>query len=181
MKNAIAEIDLDDQFYKSILKYVSRSVSPAEDTEELTQDVFIKLLDNIDRVDGEHLLPWTYRTAKNTVIDFHRRRSRRVKLETQIVKEQTDKQEQEEFEFFWSCLDPLLSSLPKEQRTTLEMVEVQGHSQKELAEALGVPYSTLKSQIQRLRQKLKGRLKECCQIIYDRRGTPIDCSTKCCD
>jgi RNA polymerase sigma-70 factor (ECF subfamily) len=56
----------------------------------------------------------------------------------------------------------------------LELTDVQGLTQKELAERLNLSLSGAKSRVQRAREKLKGVLTECCHIEVDRRGRVVD-------
>ena len=54
-----------------------------------------------------------------------------------------------------ACVQPLLAMLSAEERSVLEQVELAGQSQAELATAVDVPASTMKSRVQRVRQRLR--------------------------
>ncbi len=72
------------------------------------------------------------------------------------------------------CLDPFIERLDAQEREALEMTDLGELSQREAADALGIPYSTMKSRVQRARSQLKGALQDCCRFEVDARGAPID-------
>ena len=52
----------------------------------------------------------------------------------------------------------------------LELTELEGKTQGEAAESLGLSLSGMKSRVQRRRTKLKEVLLDCCHVELDRRG-----------
>lgn len=72
------------------------------------------------------------------------------------------------------CLRPLLDALDEDDRSILEQVDAAGRSQADLARELGVSLSTVKSRVQRARQRLRASIERCCELELDARGTPID-------
>jgi RNA polymerase sigma-70 factor (ECF subfamily) len=64
--------------------------------------------------------------------------------------------------------------LPERYRQALILTEFEGHSQREMAEQLGLSYSGAKSRVQRGRVMLKQQLVDCCHFEFDRRGSIID-------
>jgi RNA polymerase sigma-70 factor, ECF subfamily len=81
-----------------------------------------------------------------------------------------------------TCLLPMLEKLPEAYREVLELVEIQGVSQRVGAETLGISISGTKSRVQRGRQKLKAMLLACCQVRLDSMGNILEYksdNTKC--
>lgn len=72
------------------------------------------------------------------------------------------------------CVQPLIAQLPEKYRAVLQAVEIDGQSQKALAEQLGVSHSTVKSQTQRARQQLLKLLRRCCEFQIDEQGRLLD-------
>ena len=66
----------------------------------------------------------------------------------------------------------LVLSIDKKQH----LVELEGMSQKKLAEEQGISYSTLKSRVQRGRVELKKLFEECCSFSFDKQGRMTDCN-----
>ena len=58
------------------------------------------------------------------------------------------------------------------------MAEIEGLSQQEVADRLGLSLSGAKSRIQRGRAMLKGVLEQCCRFEFDTRGNLMDCDPK---
>ena len=73
---ALAEIY--DRYAESIYRYAYRFVGDAEQAEDLTSEVFLKLLDVLGTRRGprEQLQGWLYRVARNLAIDWYRERAK---------------------------------------------------------------------------------------------------------
>jgi len=56
----------------------------------------------------------------------------------------------------------------------MNAVDLDGKKQKDIANEMGLPYSTLKTHVQNAREKLKQMFLECCDLELDRRGNVID-------
>ncbi|TET53671.1 MAG: sigma-70 family RNA polymerase sigma factor, partial [Anaerolineales bacterium] len=70
--------ELYDRHQPAIYRYIVFRVSTAATAEALTSDVFVRLVDRIDRFKyrGRPLLAWLYTIARNMVADHHRRSGR---------------------------------------------------------------------------------------------------------
>ncbi len=82
---ALAEIY--DRFFDAIYRYVYLRVGHRADAEDLTEQVFLKMLDAIPsyRSRGVPFSTWLYRIAHNLVVDRFRRKSRQfVELSEQL-------------------------------------------------------------------------------------------------
>jgi RNA polymerase sigma-70 factor, ECF subfamily len=73
------------------------------------------------------------------------------------------------------CLRPMIEALPAIYRDALIMTDLEGLSQKALAEKLGISISGAKSRVQRAREKLKEEILNCCQYEFDKYGNIISC------
>ncbi|MBW4622370.1 MAG: hypothetical protein KME17_23820 [Cyanosarcina radialis HA8281-LM2] len=73
-----------------------------------------------------------------------------------------------------SCLRPLLEYLPASYRQAVQLADLDGMTQRAIAQELGISLSGMKSRVQRGRQKLKELLQTCCQIELDAVGNAID-------
>jgi RNA polymerase sigma-70 factor (ECF subfamily) len=67
----------------------------------------------------------------------------------------------------------MIDTLPPPDREALTLTELEGLSQREAAERLGMSYSGLKSRVQRGRAKLRAVLDRCCEVELDPRGAVI--------
>ena len=79
-----------------------------------------------------------------------------------------------------SGLTEMINALPEKYAQALNMVEIGGLSQVQLAKELNVSVSGAKSRVQRGRRLLKDSLLECCHYEFDRYGTIISYHSKSC-
>ncbi len=70
--------EIYEQSYPSIYTYIFYRVGSTELTEDLTAEVFVRLVDKIDTFTqrGRPILAWLYTIARNLVADHHRRAGR---------------------------------------------------------------------------------------------------------
>jgi RNA polymerase sigma-70 factor (ECF subfamily) len=146
----------------------------AQDAEEVTQDVFLKVYRKIGSFDGRAAFgTWLYRVATNTALMKLRGRRREFHLAV----------EEEGPAFLpdgrharpvadWSALpeDELLSAerrrvlmeaieaLPNDYKAVVVLRDVEGLSNHEVAEVLGVSVAAIKSRLHRARLALRERL-----------------------
>jgi RNA polymerase sigma-70 factor (ECF subfamily) len=75
---------------------------------------------------------------------------------------------------FARCVEPMLAEVSEPYRQAVTLTELQGMTQKDAAEKLGLSVSGMKSRVQRGRGKLKDVLLDCCEVELDRRGGLVD-------
>lgn len=68
--------ELASLFHEEIFRMVYYRTGSQMDAEDLTQEIFIKMSKNLDRLkDPARFKAWLYRIALNRVSDFHRKKS----------------------------------------------------------------------------------------------------------
>lgn len=170
-------------------RYVARKVPPAE-VDDVVQDVLLRLVSAKDTLDPDKPIgPWIQTVARNAVIDRHRKRvptppapEEEPNLEGQTI----DAQIRSQRAFVGGWLRDTVADLPDTYREAVHRVDVLGEPQAEVADALGVPYSTLKSRVQRGRAKVRDAFFRCCEAELDARGSleavrRLDADCPCCD
>lgn len=150
--------------------FVSRRVPAGVDPDDVVQDVLARMLAHADQVPPGKVQAWALTAARNAVVDLLRRR-RPSTVEAASVPAPRPEEDATDLA---ACMRPLLGTLDERDRWVLEQVDAAGRSQAELARELGVTASTLKSRVQRARQRLRAVLEQCCQVEVDRRGAPLD-------
>lgn len=158
-------------FRDRLVAYMRNRV-PEEHAEDLTQEVLLKMHKALpDLRSNEHVYAWMYGIARNTVIDYFRRKtttSRQTKLlEEEVVDEQVSEQAPHPL---YRCLHPLLEELPEKYRETIRRVEFEGSSIRDEAERSQQSLSAVKSRLMRGRAMLRKKLQCCCAIEFDARG-----------
>jgi RNA polymerase sigma-70 factor (ECF subfamily) len=73
-----------DEYFQNVYKYVYSLCHNESIAEEITQEVFFKVLKNIDKFNGDcHLFTWICQIAKNTYFSFYKKQ-KKIHLETTI-------------------------------------------------------------------------------------------------
>jgi len=169
--------DIWQEYSTSLRKFLYSRVSNDEDVEDLLQEVLIKTHQNLDTVvSSEKIKPWLFQLTNNTIIDFYRKKGRAKDVsaadlwyaEDDVVVERELAQ----------CIEPFIRVLPKKSADLLLAIDIEGQSQKEYAAKAGVSYSTLKSQVQRSRAKLRTLFDDCCSLALDKHGNVVEFTTK---
>lgn len=154
--------------------YIARRVDNADDADDVFQDVFLKIHSRIDQLEDEsRLAPWVFRIAQNAVADFYRSRGASKTIPSDGVDVATPPPDAERVELE-EWMRGAIRELPEKYREAIELTELQGLTQKEMAERLGISHSGAKSRVQRGRAMIKEMLLACCHLEMDRRGNIID-------
>lgn len=162
-----------------LCRFICSRIPDGDDAEDILQDVFIRMHANLDRVrEMDRLEAWVYQIARNSIIDYYRRRKQVVDLDEYPVED--EHLEEDAGESLAPYLREVVQGLPEPYREALMLTEYQGLSQKDLAEKLGMSFSGAKSRVQRAREKVRDTLMNCFHVEFDVRGTVIDVSPRCC-
>jgi len=158
---------LVEKYSRRIFNIVYQFTSSVEDSEDLTQEIFIKVFRSLNNFDTETaFIPWLIRVSKNYCIDNYRlrRRSKIAKDSEQALTMHKDYTyhpfksllEKERASFLMKGIQALSVDL----RTIVVLRDIQGFNYSEIAEALGIPEGTVKSRINRARIELAQILKK---------------------
>lgn len=159
--------------------FIGKRVKDENDVQDVLQDVFAKIHAGLGSLrEGEKLEAWLFQVARHALLDHFRRRSgkrRAAGLPKELSEEIPAADVSAEVA---SCLEPMMSLIPEADREALRLTDVEGVSQKDLAERLGLSLTGARSRVQRARARLKDAVLECCHIEMDRRGNAIDYTRK---
>ena len=168
-------------------RYVARRV-PGAEVDDVVQDVLLRVVAAEPSLDPDRPVgAWAQTVARNAIIDRARKRRPSPPAEPDPVHAEglrIEAQTEAQRALLGAWLRLSIDRLPATYREAVHRVDVLGHSQAEVAEALGLPYSTIKSRVQRGRAKLREAFFACCDAELDARGrieavhTRDDCS--CC-
>ena len=172
MTNEVTNIWTD--FHKELKGFIYNKTRNSADTDDILQEVFIKIIRNIDKVNqSENLRQYLYGIVRNTINDYFRNQ-KTILTENEIE----DKLSEVETQTLNStiaecCIKPFINKLPDNYKEALLITEFQDISQKELAEKLNISYSGAKSRVQRGKEKLKELVLNCCAYESDVYGNLI--------
>lgn len=165
-----------DESRSRLRNFIGRRVKNEADVEDILQDVFIKVYQNINKLKApEKIYPWVFQTTRNAITDHYR--SKRTGLTTVEEDAEAFAFEPEDSileEEVLNCLEPMIGELPVKYREAVMLADIKGLTQKELSEKLDISLSGAKSRIQRGREKLKDVLLDCCLIEFGRSGKVVE-------
>ena len=161
--------------------FIARRVRAEADVDDVVQDVFLRMLRGLSGLrDDERFGPWVYPVARSAIAD-HLRSSARHPLTTgESPEEQAPEPDHDDAvaQELARYITPFVAMLPSPYREALTLTELQGLTQKEAAEMLGISLSGMKSRVQRGRQKLRAALEDCCHIALDARRHVVACEPR---
>jgi RNA polymerase sigma-70 factor (ECF subfamily) len=143
-----------------------RVIGNAEDAKDISQLVFIKLWENLEKYDPQYAFDtWLYRMVTNVAIDFLRNRQSReaaVNSNLRLVKTTADPEQgvvvqRKEIENVFKEVSAVLS--PK-QKTIFVMREMDDLQSSEIAKILGCRESTVRNHLFNARKLMQEQLKK---------------------
>ena len=157
---------------EDLRRFIRRGVPSGHVADDLLQETFMRVHRNVGSLEEtDRLAAWVYKIARNVIHDHHRKRDGVAEglLDADIADAEDDHFEQLRcVSAGW--LDELIQSLPDGYREAVQLSEIEGLTQQEVADRSGLSLSGAKSRIQRGRDMLKGALDRCCSFEFDRRG-----------
>lgn len=165
------------EYQSSLRAFLLSRMQDNADVDDVLQDALTKTFQNLHTLKSEDKIkPWLFQIARNAMMDHYRRISRDASLS--VSDRWYDIPSDPAEHTFEGCVEPFLHALPEEASDLLRAIELQGMSQKEYAERLGISYSTLKSRVQASRKQLRQLFDQCCDIAFASDGSVLDYSRK---
>jgi RNA polymerase sigma-70 factor (ECF subfamily) len=162
-------------------RFIRRRVDDDHVADDLLQETFVRIHCNLESLTGsDRLAAWVYQIARNVIRD-HYRKSQRHMVSLADNPDLADHHVESNGKFRGRTsqwLEELINQLPENYREPLRLAEVEGISQQEVANRLGLSLSGAKSRVQRGRALLRNELEQCCTFQFDRRGNLLDVSPR---
>ena len=136
-----------------VLRTAYRLLGRVEDAQDVTQEVFLRLLQHLHHVDADDPKAWLYRVTVNVCNDHYRRR-RPVVEAVDLADPAPGPQHALELEDRKQLLTQGLATLPERERTAVVLRDIEGLPTREVAGILGVEEVTVRSQISKARMRL---------------------------
>jgi len=167
--------ELVRRYERPLFSLIFRMVRDTATAEDLAQDSFIKVLNNIDKYRPEFKLSsWLFKIANNVTIDHLRRRqlntvsmdgsphaSTAADVEStrfDIASSDENALDEMESKELGSAIERAIASLRPEYRSCILLRHVEGRSYEEIAATLDLPLGTVKTYIHRARHELREQL-----------------------
>jgi RNA polymerase sigma-70 factor (ECF subfamily) len=176
-----------------VLRYLARMAGEAE-AEDLAQEVFEKVSRSLGDFRGDaELSTWVYRIATNTALDRLRRRGKpadsvdpsvaeyavaaegdrdvwtdeiRQTLEGRVIRDEMN-----------ACIREVIYRLPENYRTVIILGDLEGFSDREIAQILGLNLRNAKVRLHRARVQLREALEKAC-VFYRSEDNELACDRR---
>lgn len=158
-----AFLALYDRYKFRIAGNLMRLLKSEELTEEVLQELFIKIWDNHSKIDPEKSFrSYLFRVSENLVFDIYRRAAIDKRIKVQLMTAQTEAYTHIEENLIAKENHHLLMSainlLPPQRRQVFTLCKVEGRCYKEVSELLGISTSTINDHLLKAKQFLKKQL-----------------------
>ena len=167
--------ELVRRYERPVFSLVFRMVRDRETAEELAQETFIKVLNNIDRYQPQFKFSsWLFKIANNIAIDHLRKRqivtismdgsphaataAEAEATSFDVAIRQESALEEMEAKELGSEIEKAIARLRPEYRSCIMLRHVEGRSYEEIAATLDLPLGTVKTYIHRARIELRDAL-----------------------
>ncbi|MFA6636761.1 MAG: sigma-70 family RNA polymerase sigma factor [Candidatus Omnitrophota bacterium] len=175
-----AEGDMEafEEIYRYSSGYVHsvayRITGNRQDAEEVTQDVFVRVYRKLGTFGFRSAFStWLYRIAMNTAINLYRKKSKErgktIPFDDAVAADKYGEGKEEgnniDGEDNEKLVRSMLESLPEGQRACVILRNIEGLKYEEVARALGINLNTVRSRLNRARERLIS--------LYGKRGKDL--------
>ncbi|MDO4230068.1 MAG: sigma-70 family RNA polymerase sigma factor [Capnocytophaga sp.] len=162
-------------FAEPIYFFILKRVKNKELSNDILQEVFIKIHKNIHQLkDESKLKSWIFQITRNEIVNFFEKENKYTTLPEKI------QEENDSIPLNNCCFDKFINDLPELYKIPIEMIYIEGKKQNQVANELKITLSNVKIRLKRAKEILKGKLKDCCEYQVDKNGFLVgeaDCST----
>ncbi len=146
-----------------LLSFIQSRIHNKDESKDILQETFTKCEELSQRgCQCDYPKSYLFKMALNAIADFYKKK----KKDNEILQSIGDSSEvNEEYSEFpcdvYKYTYQFLSKLSPENQEAFIKSDIENIPQKQIAQELGIPISTLKSRVQRTRNFLKKEFKEC--------------------
>ncbi len=160
--------ELVDRFGPRVYSVAYHFTLKREDAEELSQEIFLKIFENLDRYDGGFpLIAWIVSISRNLCIDRYRRRKREKSFRfvsddavLPLLKSTDDPSAEALRKERTKMLFSALAEIPDDLAEILVLRDLDGLAYEEIGRALALPDGTVKSRLFRARAEVAKKIRE---------------------
>jgi len=176
VQNALSGRQFDTavtEFAGKLRSFIRRRVSDAATADDLVQETLLKVYrSHASLPDTQRLEAWVYRIARNTLVDYYRRRRPTEELPESVSAEPADEVAALRTSVVAS-MRRFLEEMPETYREPVRLAELEGLPLAKVALRLGLSLTAVKTRVRRGRIMLKRKLQDCCRFEFDRMGKVI--------
>ena len=171
--------DIFTSYEKPLYNFVLRMVRDTQTAQDLTQDIFIKIYQNLTGFRGNaSFSTWIYKIATNAYLDYVRSSGYKKNSLSEYIDED-EKWDHRDYEKFLSideqtiksemntCIKRFLDDLPEDYRSVIVLHDLQDLKNREIADILNCSLETVKIRLHRARKKFRTVLADNCDFYRD--------------
>jgi RNA polymerase sigma factor (sigma-70 family) len=156
---------LYDHYSGALYGIILRIVQSKEYTEEIIQDVFVKIWNSIHQYDASkgRFYTWMINIARNTAIDYLKSKAFQNELKNQSLPDfvyNTAELSTTNNSSDYIGFNNVLEGLEVDKQELINLAYYQGYTQHEISEKLKIPLGTVKTKMRNALIKLKDLLKD---------------------
>lgn len=153
---------LVDRYEVKLSRYINRFVFNTNDNDDLLQNVFIKVYQNINSFnDSLRFSPWIYRITHNEIVNYIRKTKHEIfgiidwdtilpiDLHSNKWNEEIDKEK------LITNLDSIIRTIPEKYKEVIVLFYLEEKDYKDISEILKIPISTVGVRLGRAKQLIK--------------------------
>ncbi|KQR93346.1 RNA polymerase subunit sigma-24 [Chryseobacterium sp. Leaf180] len=164
-KNQKAQTKLINVFWVDVFSFILKKVQDENDADEITVNVFSKVLNKLDLYDPHfQFKTWVLTIAQNTIIDFWRKKARETQDPTENLDEIKNQYAKSPEELMISAeeqkkITKTIESLDSNYQDIIQLRFFEEKSIKEIAEELNISVANAKVRVMRAKKVLAELLK----------------------
>jgi RNA polymerase sigma-70 factor (ECF subfamily) len=167
-----------------LVTYVRGIVRSEEIAEDLTQEAMLRAHRNLAALNDTHrLIPWLYKIATNICRDYFRQRTREFEkgydhadpISPEDLRDDNAPRLDKVMECaeMGECVQRYFNRLSDSYRAVILLHDVEGMTNQEIAEMLGISLENVKIRLHRARKQLRTILENVCSFHKDERGVLV--------
>lgn len=147
---------LVDKYNKIIFNVAYRMTGDRDDAEDITQTVFIKVYDRLDRYNSKYkFFSWLYRIVINETLNFLKTSKRFNDLDSKMIAPEKTPEENCMENDMGTRIQVALMKLPPSYRILILLKHFQNCTYQEISDSLNISEKRVKSRLYTARQLLK--------------------------
>lgn len=149
-----------DLYHHKLFRYSLKFTHSEEATQEIIQDIFLKLWENRQGLKPHlSLQNYLYTLNKHENFKYLQQAARQVELQKEIIHRYEASRNSTEdeviYDEYMEIAEEAIEQLSPQRQLIFKMSRYEGHSSKEIAEALGISNNTVRAQLAKATQHIK--------------------------
>jgi len=169
--------EIYSQYKSNITNFVSIKINNSFDKDEIVQDIFLKISQNLHKYDSNKasIRTWIFTIVNNTIIDFFRTHKNHQTISVSdylndngtenFEIESTDNNKGIETTQLQNQIAKCFDRLNVNQKEVAKLALLDGRKYREIAEILNIPMGSVKVTLMRAKNELRAMLKQDLAIV----------------